>query len=142
MAFAKIRQFITASASLLSTQLSKLESNLDAEFLSIRDETLQSFSPILKAPTSAPFSSTLQIGQLLNCAESLVAQKVVLERPSGANAGKVAALIKGGSSVTVTVAAPLQGRTQGTINQISSLGLVTFGLNLFISDGKDWWTPQ
>jgi len=139
MAFSKIRQFITKNLDLLSTQLSKLEGNIDDAIQALTLSKLDVFARVVRLTGAQPRIATVTSGTFLLVDASLGTANLSLDRPRPELAGKMAVLVKFNSgTVNVGVLPPSVGGVQGNVNQATSIVLAG-GLHFCICDGQDWW---
>ena len=143
MAFAKIRQFITDKPSLLSTQLSKLEGNIEQALEALRLLFLLVGSDVVRiSPASTNIANPYAPGQLVLVDTSSGNVNISVAAPTNALKGQVLPVVKqsGANTLTITVAPPsTAGIKQGKINTAASVSIGGIGPHYLICDGQDWW---
>lgn len=135
-----IRDFAVALPALLKQQLARLEANVAAEFLAARSAALLALVPLPRFTKSN--TTPILIGQCAEFDTTLGALTATLERPSRAMANQLLAIVcrVTGAPLTIKVAPPPVGGTQGRINNSSSISTSAAGLKLILCDGADYWS--
>lgn len=143
--FRKIRQFITSNPSLLSTQLSKLEGNIEAETDDVRASFMPNAADIVRISATQPGQKPYAPGQLVIADNTNNSLTILIAPPDRTIVGKpllIAVRATSANIVKIAIAPPAPNGRQGLINGaagVTSVNIAAQGLYVFVCDGQDWW---
>lgn len=134
--------FNTEDPMQLSRQLNQLAGAAQQALVAVDDGHLQSLVATRRYSAAPPKPVTVGQAVLIDTAAGSVT--VTLERPSRELANQLLAVVKRSSlnTLTLQVAPPAPGGTQGKINAAATFAYVAgkVGLFLVLCDGTDWWS--